>query len=139
MTELDQVLANAYTSQGKQEEVNKVYLVLLRTPLYVPVKKTDPAENHIDEQEPFAPLFAKIDDNYFMLAFDTIERLKGWAGDQINDIDYVEIIGKDVLAGINDKAYLCLNPGTEHYKEFSPDEIVQLKKIVARIEQMKAP
>jgi hypothetical protein len=137
MTELDQALAKAYASQGKQDDVNKVYLALLRTSLYVPVKKTDPALNHVNEEEPFTPLFAKIDNNYFMLAFDTVERLQTWAGDQLNEIDYVEIIGKDVLTGINEKAYLCLNPGTENYKEFSPDEIVQLKKIVARIEQMK--
>jgi hypothetical protein len=137
MTELDQVIAAAFASQGKQDDANKVYLTLLRTPLFIPVKKTDPTLNHIDEQEPFSPLFAKIDDNYFMLVFDTLERLTQWAGDQFSEIDYVEISGKDAVAGISEKAFLCLNMGTEFYKEFSPDEVKRLKTIVARIEQLR--
>ena len=39
MTELDNVIAAAFASQGKQEDVTKVYLTLLRTQLVVPVKK----------------------------------------------------------------------------------------------------
>lgn len=137
MTELDQTIAAAFTSEGKQEDVNKVYLTLLRTDFFVPVKKTDPSINHIDEQEPFKPLFAKIDDNYFMLVFDTVERLTTWAGDQLDQIDYVEISGIEVVAGINEGVFLCLNMGTDFYKEFSPDEVKRLKMIASRIAQMK--
>jgi hypothetical protein len=137
MTELDQVIATAYASEGKKEDVNKVYLTLLRTSLLVPVKKTDPAINHVDEQESFSPLFAKVEDNYFMLAFDTMERLSAWGGDQMDQFDYVEITGKEVIAGISENVFLCLNLGTESYKEFSPDEVKQLKMVVSRIEQLK--
>jgi len=137
MTELDRMIATAFASEGKQEDVNKVYLTLLRTPLYVPVKKTDPSTNHIDEQEPFSPLFAKIENNYFLLAFDTLERLTYWAGDQFDQIDYVEISGKEMISGINEGVYFCLNMGTEHYKEFSPDEVKRLKTIVSKIDQIQ--
>jgi hypothetical protein len=137
MTELDQLIANAFKSEGKQDDVNKVYLTLLKASLFVPVKKTDPAINHIDEQEPFSPLFAKIEDDYYMLAFDTMERLLTWAGEKVDEIDYVEISGKEVIAGINEKVFLCLNLGTEFYKEFTPDEVKRLKTIVSRIDQMK--
>lgn len=133
VTELDQVLANAFASQGKQEDVNKVYLTLLRTQFFLPVRK----ETSPEDEEPFRPLFAKVDDNYFMLAFDTLERLKVWAGEQYDHINFVEIIGKDLIAGINDTVYLCINYGTEFYKEFSPDEVKKLKLVVSRIEQMK--
>lgn len=138
MTELDQVIAAAHTSQGKQEDVNKVYLVLLRTSFFVPVKKTDPGLNHIDEQEPFSPLFAKIDGNYFLLAFDTLERLNTWAGEHQDEIDYVEMLGQELVAGINEEVFLCINIGTEFYKEFSPDEVKRLKMVVSRIEQLKS-
>lgn len=137
LTPLDQVIAAAFASEGKQEDVNKVYLALLKTSLFVPIKKNDPSMNHVDEQEPFSPLFAKVDDNYFMVVFDTLERLLAWSGEHQNEIDYVEISGKEVIAGINETVFLCLNLGTEYYKEFSPDEVKRLKMIVAKIDQMK--
>lgn len=135
MTELDQAIAAAFASEGKQEDVNKVYLALLRSILFIPVSK----EPSHDPAEPFAPLFAKVDGNYFLLAFDTLERLQTWAGDQIEHIDYVELPGRDWIAGVNDQApiYLCLNMGTEYYKEFSPDEVTRLKMVISRIDQLK--
>lgn len=136
MTELDQVLAAAFASEGKQDDVNKVYLTLLRTELFVPVEKK-PLGNTADDEEPFKPLFAKVDENYFMLAFDSLDRLKAWAGNEMAAIDYVELMGKDLVAGINEQVYLCLNLGAEVYKEFSPDEVKRLKMIVARIDQMR--
>ncbi len=134
MTELDQTIASAFASQGNQQEVNKVYLTLLRTSLFLPISK----DKKPDDTEPFRPLFVQSDEHYFMLVFDTLERLKTWAGDQLNDMEFIEIIGKDVIAGINDNVYLCLNYGSEFYKEFSPDEVKRLKMVVSRIEQLKS-
>ncbi len=133
MTELDQLIAAAFASEGKQDDVNKVYLALLRTALFVPVKKEKPS----DEQEPFSPLFAQIEGQYFMLAFDTLPRLQTWVGGEEEQVDYVEISGRDVIAGIGEQVYFCLNTGCEYYKEFSPDEVKRLKMIVSRIDQMK--
>lgn len=133
MTELDHLIAAAFASEGKQEDVNKVYLTLLRTQLVAPVKK-EPGQ---DEEELFTPLFAKIDEKYFLLAFDTVERLSNWAGDHLGEISYVELSGRDFIAGMSDQVYFCLNLGTDYYKEFSPDEVKRLKMIVARIDQLK--
>jgi hypothetical protein len=135
MTELDQLIQTAFASEGKQDDVNKVYLALLRASLFLPVEKiSSPA---LDNEEPFKPLFAQMDEKYFMLAFDTLERLTAWAGDQFDLIDYVEIAGKELIAGMNEQVFLCFNVGTPFYKEFSPDEVKQLKKIVARIDQLR--
>lgn len=134
MTELDQTIANAFNSEGKQDDVNKVYLLLLRTPLFVPVKKEYAKRT---DDEPFTPLFGSINDQIFMLAFDTVEKLHAWAGDAAADLDYVELIGRDVIAGIGETVYLGLNPSTDYYKEFSPDEIKRLKTIVSKIDQFK--
>lgn len=136
MTELDELIAEAYKSGGQSQYVNKVYLTLLRETLFVPVKKLDASFNHIDEQEPFSPLFTKINNHFFMLAFDTLERLTYWAGDYLKEMDYVEISGKEIITGIQSDVYFGLNMGTEFYKEFSPDEIKKLKIIVAKINQM---
>jgi len=135
MTELDQAIAAAYASQGKQEDINKVYLILLKATMFLPVKKEMP--KNTNEGEPFRPLYAVIDDNYFMLAFDEQDRLSHWAQDQISHIDYVEITGRDLIAGINEKVFLVINVGTEFSKEFSPEEIIHLKKIVNKIDPLK--
>jgi hypothetical protein len=135
VTELDQVIAKAFGSEGKQDDVNKVYLTLLRSVLIIPVEKA--AAYATADDEPFKPLFAKLDDKYFMLAIDTVERLQAWGHDQMDRVDYVEIKGRDLIAGINEGVYLCLNVGATYYKEFSPEEVLQLKKIVARIDQLK--
>ena len=79
-----------------------------------------------------------IDNQFYMLAFNTLERLQTWSGDQFHQMDYVSLIGLDLTKGIDSNVFLCLNLGTEFYKEFSPDEIIQLKKIVARIDEMKS-
>jgi hypothetical protein len=132
MTELDRAIAAAFTSEGKQEDVNHVYLTLLRAPLWVPVKKELPAES----EEPFSPLFAKLEKKYFLMAFDTVERLTAWAGDHVQEMGYVELSGRDFIAGMSDQVYFCLNLGTDYYKEFSPDEVKRLKMIVARLNQL---
>lgn len=133
MTELDSLIAVAYASEGKQEDVNKVYLALLRTSLVIPVKK----EASLNEEEPFAPLFAKLDDKYFLIAFDSLERLTVWAGNELENIAYVELLGREFIAGMSEQVYFCLNLGTDFYKEFSPDEVKRLKTVVSRIDQMR--
>jgi hypothetical protein len=133
MTELDQKIAAAFKSEGKQEDVNQVYLTLLRTTLFVPVQKDRP----VMDDEPFRPLFAKIENDYFLIAFDTAERLAAWAGEELSNIAYIELSGLDMFTGMNEKVYFCLNLGTEFYKEFTPDEVKRVKTIVSKIEQLK--
>ena len=133
MTELDQKISAAFQSEGKQEDVNQVYLTLLRTMLFVPTQK----EKAVMDDEPFRPLFAKIDNNYFLIAFDTADRLIGWAQNEINKIAYVELSGRDMIAGMSENVYLALNVGTDFYKEFSPDEVKRIKLIVSKIDQLK--
>lgn len=133
MSELDNLIAVAYASEGKQEDVNKVYLTLLRTQLVIPVKK----EPSLNEEEPFSPLFAKLDDKFFLIAFDSLERLSAWAGEEFDNIGYVDLLGRDFIAGMSDQAYFCLNLGTDYYKEFSPDEVKRLKMVVSRVDQLR--
>ncbi len=135
MKELDQAISRAFESQGKQEDVNKVYLLFLQSPMFLPVKKTT---EETKSEEAFHPLYAVIDEKYFMLAFDELERLTHWAQEQIAQIDYVELTGRDLIAGINENVYLVINIGTGFHKEFSPEEVMHLKKIVLKLDQLKS-
>lgn len=132
MTELDQAIASAFKSEGVMADANKVYLTLLRSSFFVPVKK----EKALDDEEPFAPLFTVIEEQHFMLIFDQLERLEAWAGPHFAEMGFVELNGHDVIRGINEGVFLCVNLGTPFYKEFSPEEVKRLKMIVARIDNI---
>jgi hypothetical protein len=131
MTKLDQLIEAAFQSEGKQEQVNKVYLSLLNTQLYLPTQKN--LELAELEDEPFIPLYTQQDENFFLPVFDTKDRLEIWAGEHFDQMAYVELKGWDIVRGIGDKVYLCLNFGTPFYKEFSPDEVKRLKMIIQRL------
>ena len=107
----------------------------MRSSLFIPIEKR--ATPKQADASDFKPLFAKINDQYFILAFDTLPRLQTWAGEEMHLIDYIELEGSALIAGINDGVFLCLNLGEKYYKEFSPDEVKHLRGIVAKIAQLK--
>jgi len=128
---LDHCIAKALRSEGQTNDVNQAYLAFLKSDLWVPVKKLAAQEK--DNTQDFYPLFTQINNHYFMAAFDTVDRLKTWAGDLFPSIDVVKLSGQEVIAGINEGVYLSLNIGSSSYKEFSPEELNHLKKILSKI------
>lgn len=134
MSELDQLVEEAIASEGEQADSNKFYTVFFRSILFMPAYKQD------DEDEPFRPLFFQDDEKYFMSVFDSLDRLSTWGADEYQDVEYVEIDGRDLIRCIGDEqVYLCLNPGTDFYKEFSPEEIQRLKLMLIKIDKLKSP
>ena len=132
-TDLDTLIEAAFISQGATGDVNKVYLGLLKTDLFVPVQIHHDAG---PEDEPYTPLFSTEGDFIFMAAFDSAERLKQWAGEEASNIDYASMKGRDLIAGVGNNVFLALNPGFSFYKEFSPEEIQRLKTIVTKIDSL---
>lgn len=135
MTELDQIIQKAYENNGQQAEVNKVYTTFLRSSLWMPIEKIqDDAPVHPDE--PFRPLFLQHEQHHFMMAFDQLERLQSWAGEQIEQMGFVILTGRDLIRSVGQDVYVCLNYGSPYYKEFAPDEVARLKTIVAKIDEI---
>lgn len=133
MTELDTLMAKALESEGNDAEANKFYTALFRTRLFMPATLQD------DEEEPFAPIYLQDGENYFIPAFDQLERLSAWAADEFEKLDYVEIDGADVIRCVGtENVFLSLNPGTEFYKEFRPDEVHRLKMMIGKIDKLKS-
>lgn len=132
-TPLDQALFNAYTHPEDRDAANKVWLTLLKSTLYLVVDPVAPPTG----EEPFRPLVAMINDHCFLAAFDTEARIQAWAGEHTGDIHHAMLTGRDLLAGMGDNVFLVLNPGTPFHKEFSPDEVKHLKKVIARVDQLK--
>lgn len=137
MTELDQLIQAVYQSGGGLADVNKFYATLLRSRLYMPIEP-DTENNTKDPDEPYSPLFIQYESQFFTLAFDTLARLQEWAGDLVNDIGYVDILGRELIRNLGEQVYLVLNFGSPSYKEFSPEEIKHLKSIVAKLDSFAA-
>lgn len=132
MTELDQLIETALQNGASQEATNKFYVALFRTVLYMPAYLQE------DEDEPFSPLYLQDNDNYFIPVFDTVECLRAWLTEENNEMEYVEIQGSDIIRCIGEEqVYLCLNPGSDYYKEFSPEELQKLKMMIAKIDTLK--
>ena len=66
-----------------------------------------------------------------------LERLETWAGDERDNMAYVQITGSASVRGIGNEVYLGLNIGTTYYKEFVPEEIQRLKTIVAKLDSWR--
>ena len=130
MTELDTKIAAAYASHGEQEKVNKVYTAFFRSDLWLPIQPLENAE------EPFIPLHYTEGDHHFIPVFDTYEKFSTWAGEKM-PLAYAELTGFELLRGVGEHIYLCLNIGTDFYKEFSPDEITRLKVMVLKVDSFK--
>lgn len=132
MTKLETLLKNVYDSEGAEADANKFYVAFFRTTLFMPASLQD------NEDEPFSPLFTEENGNFFITVFDTVEGLTTWVQPEFSDIDYVEIMGADVLRCIGtEQVFLCLNPSADYYKEFAPDEIARLKMMLAKLDALK--
>lgn len=125
MTPLEKAIAAAYQSQGKQEDVVKVHTLMLRTRFLLPIQKNSPEDN------PQALFYSEKGQN-FVPVFDDIETYTRWAGDSIDSMTFIEIAGYDLVKGLSDDAFLCVNIGGACYKEFAPDEVARLKSIVKK-------
>lgn len=133
MTTLDDLIAKAYASQGKSEDASAVYEAVFKTVFFVPSEPQTAADKieAIDAGEPFAPLCVTHDNRIFIIAFDTQEKLDNWAGVKRNTIDCFKISGTNLIKAMGSNAHLCVNVDTNFYKEFPPDELDKLRKILA--------
>jgi len=131
MRTIDAYIEDAMRHEGAQEKANAVYLALLRTTFFVPVNKQTRTLQANDE--PFSPLFAKANDKFIMCAFEALEDLQAWAGEQADEMDYVELIGRDIVKGVGAQVLLAINPHLKASKIFSSEELNYLKKVVAKL------
>jgi len=75
------------------------------------------------------PLVIESEGNDYLMLFDTKERLHAWAEE---DVKFVEVPGHVLAATSMPPLHWALNVGTEHAKQFLPDEIAWLREVVER-------
>jgi hypothetical protein len=58
--------------------------------------------------------------------------LDAWAKDISEKINLLKLSGVDLLKGIGDEVTICLNIGSDIYKEFNPAEIARMKSLILK-------
>lgn len=126
MTPIDKAYEAAIKDQTKAGDF---YNLFLRSDIYIPTFDVPEREGarKADGQEAFNPVIIENEGRKTLILFDTLERLKGYA---TREIGYVTMPGHAILEAMPDGLHWALNHTTDHYKEFTPEEIAHVKKQV---------
>ena len=130
MTELDQALEAFRQDQPGADHQSKFYNLFLNTMFFVPtVKESIEVEKSAPEEEVTLPMVVEVDGLNYLMLFDTEQRLSAWAD---REIPFVTVPGHMIAEFSAPDLYWALNVGTEHAKQFVPDEIAWIKDVVSR-------
>jgi hypothetical protein len=134
MTGLDKALQTLREDMEDAKRQSKFYDLFLNTTFCVPtLDQQELDETSAPEEGQILPLIIESEGNDYLMLFDTEERLKTWAGE---DVKWVGVPGY-VLAATT-MPPLHLNVGTEYSKQFLPDEIAWLREVVERCNEAAA-
>ncbi len=135
-TGLDQALQTLRLDMNDASSQSKFYDIFLNTTFCVPTldQQQLDGESALEEGQ-VLPLVIESEGNDYLMIFDTEERLKVWAAD---DVKWVEVPGYVLAATTMPPLHLALNVGTEYSKQFLPDEIAWLREVVERCNEAAA-
>lgn len=125
MNSLETAVKTAILSNGTSKEANKAYIEFIKANFIIPV------ENNSADDEPQV-LFLQQDDHSFLPVFTEMEYLNSWANEITSQIKLLKLSGVDLLKGIGDEVTVCLNIGSDVYKEFNPSEIARMKSLILK-------
>ncbi|NVN90906.1 MAG: SseB family protein [Desulfuromonadales bacterium] len=127
---LDQALHSMREDMADAKRQSKFYDIFLNTTFCVPSVDRQELDGVADVEEgQVFPLIIESEGNDYLMLFDTEERLKEWAGE---DVKWVGVPGYVIAATSMPPLHLAMNVGTEHSKQFLPDEIAWLREVVER-------
>lgn len=129
MTELDMLLVRCIK---EEEEQSTYYDHVLNSNFYIPILEKDSAAS--TDNDNVTPVILETDGKPYMMLFDTEERLRSWAN---QDIKHIVLPGHSLVELSTAELYWALNIGTDYQKEFVPEEIGWLKNVVKQC-QVKA-
>ena len=69
----------------------------------------------------------------FLPVFSSMDWFDAWAKPIENDIDLLKLSGVDLLKGLGEDVTVCLNIGSDVYKEFNPSELARMRSMVLKL------
>lgn len=125
MNALELAIKEAIDSSGNTLNANKAYLEFIKGNFIIPVEETQ-------ENEQPQVLFLQDKDHIFLPVFTELTYLDAWARDIAHEINLLKLSGVDLLKGLGDNVTVCLNLGSDIYKEFNPSETARMRSMVLK-------
>jgi hypothetical protein len=126
MNSLNQAIKEAIETSGNMKEANKAYLEFIKANFIIPV------EQNADGEEPEV-LFLQDQENIFLPVFTEMSYLNAWATDIAADIKILKLSAVDLLKGLGENVTVCLDIGSDVYKEFNPSETARMRSMVLKL------
>ncbi|OGV29141.1 MAG: Fe-S center protein [Legionellales bacterium RIFCSPHIGHO2_12_FULL_35_11] len=126
MNALEKSLENAIENNGESTAANKAYLEFIKANFIIPVEK----DSKSGEPE---VLYLNDNNHTFLPVFSSQNFLDKWAREISDKIKILQLSGVDLLKGIGENIIVCLNPGSQLYKEFNPAELARMRSMVLKI------
>ena len=132
MTPLDQAFKQLHEDPENLESRHHFYSLFLQTNFFVPTFDQENAdlargEGAPAEPDKALPLIIEADGSNFMMLFDQEERVTAWAGEEVKCIT---VPGYVAIAMATEGLHLAMNVGCDFSKQFVPEEIAWLKRVV---------
>ncbi|MFT4059023.1 MAG: SseB family protein [Legionella sp.] len=125
MNALDQAIKEAFKTAGNTKEANKAYIEFIKANFIIPIERTSA------EKEPQV-LFLQEQNEIFLPVFTKMSYLDAWAGQITQEINILKLSGVDLIKGIGENVTVCLNIGSDTYKEFNASEIARMRSLVLK-------
>lgn len=129
MTELDKALERLWQAAHKPAAQAAFYDLFLNTTFYVPTTESKVSDGGCSGKQGTAPLVVEYEGEDYLVLFDREERLTGWAEQAL---PFTEVPGHVLVGLCVPGLHWALNVGTEHAKQFVPDEIAWLRGVVSQ-------
>jgi hypothetical protein len=126
MNSLNSAIKEALASSGNLKEANKAYLEFIKANFIIPV------EGNSADDTPQV-LFFQDNDNLFLPVFTDMCYLNAWAAEITTEIKLLKLSGVDLLKGLGDNVTVCLDIGSDAYKEFNPSETARMRSMVLKL------
>lgn len=126
MNSLELAIKKSLQSSGARADVNKAYLEFIKANFIIPVDKKSSLEDP-------KVLYLEEKGQFFLPVFTNKFYLNNWALEIGDTIRLLSLTGVDLLKGIGEKVTVCLNIGSDVYKEFNPGELARMKNMVLKL------
>lgn len=126
MNSLELAVKEALNSAGNSKEANQAYLEFIKANFIIPIDKNSA------EAQPEV-LFLEDNDIRYLPVFTSMDYFDKWVAEISDSIHLLRLSGVDLLKGIGEQVTVCLNLGSEIYKEFNAAELARMKNMVLKL------
>jgi hypothetical protein len=126
MNSLNLAIKEALETSGNNKEANKAYLEFIKANFIIPI------EQNSNDDSPEV-LFLQDGNQYFLPVFTEMSYLDAWATEISSNIKLLKLSGVDLLKGLGEDVTVCLDIGTEQYKEFNPAETARMRSMILKL------